>query len=140
MLQTNVEIVRSVYVALNLGDWDGVFRDTHPEMTLTTQRGLNAGTKLGREDVQGFLEDYRRAFDKVVWDPEELHETAERVVVVVTTRGRPQGSDAEIVNRNGHIWTIRHGKILSLQTFPDSDKALEAAGLAGRSDDGDRAG
>jgi hypothetical protein len=34
-----------------------------------------------------------------------------------------------IETRNGHLWTIRDGKISSLEGFPSADDALKAAGL-----------
>ena len=53
MSQENVEVVRRVYDALNHGDWDAVFRDMHPDFEMTTQRGPSAGTRRGRDGVQG---------------------------------------------------------------------------------------
>jgi ketosteroid isomerase-like protein len=129
MSQENVEIVRRVYGGLNHGDWDAVFRDTHPDFQMTTQRGPEAGTHRRREAVQGFGEDYIAAFDKMVFEPEEFLENGDQVVVLVTRRARPKGGSADIVVRNGHLWTVRDGTILSMKSFPDPEKALEAAGL-----------
>jgi hypothetical protein len=44
-------------------------------------------------------------------------------------RVRPNGTTAEIENRVGHVWTLRDGKVVSLDLFPKRDLALEAAGL-----------
>jgi ketosteroid isomerase-like protein len=52
------------------------------------------------------------------------------VVAVTRTRWRPKGTDAEIENRNGWLWTIRGGSAVSVKGFPDPDEALEAAGLS----------
>jgi hypothetical protein len=30
----------------------------------------------------------------------------------------------------GEVWTLRDGKVLTLETFPQREKALEAAGLS----------
>lgn len=57
MSQANVEIVRRIYNALNQSDWDAVFRDAHPDLEMTTQRGPNAGTLQRRELAEGFLKD-----------------------------------------------------------------------------------
>jgi ketosteroid isomerase-like protein len=129
--QENVDIVRRAYAALNESDWDGMFRDAHPEFEVTTQRGPNAGTNRGRAKVQGFLDDYKAAFESVVWEPDAVFEREDHVVVLVVTRGRPRGAAVDIVTRNGHLWTVRDGRLLSVKTFPDPDKALEAAGLRG---------
>jgi len=129
MSQENVELVRRVYDALNRGDWDAVFRDMHPDFEMTTQR-LDAGTHRRREAVQGLGEDYIAAFDNMVFEPEEFLENGDQVVVLVTRRARPKGGSGEIVVRNGHLFTVRNGTILSMKSFPDPEKALEAAGLS----------
>ena len=129
MSEENVEIVRQFYDALNRGDWDAVFRDTHPDFELTTQRGPNAGTLRGREGVQGFGEDYIGAFGNFVVEPEEFVEKDDQVLALVTRRVRPTGGSVDIVVRNGHLWTVREGTILSMKSFPDPEKALEAVGM-----------
>jgi ketosteroid isomerase-like protein len=125
----NEEIVRRVYDALNRGDWEAVFRDVHPEFELTTQRGPNAGVRRGREATQGFGEDYIEAFDDVSIEPERFYEDGDQVLAVVKRRGKPKGGSVDIVVRNGHLFTIRDGKILSMKSFPDPEDALAAAGL-----------
>jgi ketosteroid isomerase-like protein len=130
MSQENVEIVRSLYDALNRRDWDGVFRDAHPDFYMTTQRGPNAGPHRRREEAEGFLKDYIAAFDRIVWEPEEFFESGDHVVVVLTTRSRPKRGSVDMVTRNGHLWTVRDDTILSINTFPDPNKALEAVGLS----------
>jgi ketosteroid isomerase-like protein len=127
--QENVELVRSVYDALNRSDWDAVFRDMDPDVEVTFQRGPAAGTHRQREAVQGFLEDYLAAFDGMVFVPDELLDTGDQVVALVTRRARAKGGSSEMVVRNGHIWTVRDGTILSMRSFPDPEKALEASGL-----------
>jgi ketosteroid isomerase-like protein len=87
----NIEIIRRAYSALNRGDWDAAFRDAHEDFVMTTQRGPSAGTLQGREAAQGFGEDYIQAFDNSVIEPEEFFERGDRVVALVTRRGRPKG-------------------------------------------------
>ena len=50
-------------------------------------------------------------------------------MVFVKIRARPKGSSAEIELRNGHLWTFRDGKAISLRMFPKPEEVLEAAGL-----------
>ena len=52
------------------------------------------------------------------------------MVVFVTQRAQPKGSSAVIEIKTGDVWTLRDGKVLALETFPQREKALEAAGLA----------
>jgi ketosteroid isomerase-like protein len=61
---------------------------------------------------------------------EELMDSGDQVAAVVRARLRPKGSSAEIEFRNGHLWTLRDGKVASMQIFPKPEEALEAAGLS----------
>jgi ketosteroid isomerase-like protein len=126
----DIEIIRRLYEALNRDDWGAAFRDAHPDFEMTLQRGPNAGTHRGRAEVEGALQDQRAAFQSWIIDPEEFHEAGDHVVVaVVTSRMRPKGTDAELQIRNGHLWTIRDGEVLSMRGFPNPEEALKAAGL-----------
>jgi ketosteroid isomerase-like protein len=129
MSEENVEIVRRFYDAFNRRDWEAMFRDAHPGFELTTQRGVTAGTSRGRKQVQEFAEDYVETFGKMIWDPEEFFDGGDQIVVFVKIRSRPKGGNVDMEVRVGNVWTIRDGTILSLQTFPVREEALEAAGL-----------
>ncbi len=130
MSQENVEMVRRAYDAMNQGHWDAAFRDAHPDFEMTFRGGPNAGTHRGREAVQGVLEDFMGSFVDVVREAKRIVESGDQVVVRVVTRVRPHGSDAEIVSQQGHLWTIRDGKILSIKVFGHPADAFEAAGLS----------
>jgi len=65
----------------------------------------------------------------MTFEPEEFRETDDQVVVLVTRRARARRSGSEMVVRNGHLWTVRDGSILSMRSFPDPGRALEALGL-----------
>jgi ketosteroid isomerase-like protein len=130
MSQENVEIVRRVYEALNRSDWDAAFRDAHPDFELTFRRGPLAGTHRGRETPETVISDMRAAFEVWIIEPSEFLIAGDQVVAIVKNRVRPKGTEAEIETRNGHLWTIRDGKILSLEGFPHADDAIDAAGLS----------
>ena len=130
MSQENVDIVRRVYDFLNRRDWEGVFRDAHPDFEMTTQRGPTAGTRRGQEVVQGFVEEYMGSFEDLIWEPEQFFDGGDQIVVFVKIRSRPRGGNVDMEVRIGNLWTIRDGAILSLKTYPVREEALEAAGLS----------
>jgi ketosteroid isomerase-like protein len=129
MTETNAEIVRGVYEAFNRDDWDRVFRDVHPDIEVTLSRGLDAGTHRGRKRVEAVFRDQRRAFDSWVTEPAELIEHGDQMVVIIETRLRPKGTDAEIELRNAHVWTMRDGILIAMKGFPNPDEALRSVGL-----------
>ena len=132
-MSQNVEIVRSIYEAVNRDDWDAAFLNQHPDTELFTPPGPNAGpdggTYRGRDEIQAYWEEMLTPFDAAILEPEEFIEVGDKVAV--TTRGRmqPKGSTAEIENRTGQLWTLRAGKVVSIRIFPKPEEALEAAGL-----------
>ena len=130
MSEENLEIVRSIYEAVNRRDWDAAFRDRAPDVEYTTPpRGPTAGTYRGREELRGLREEISTPFETWNYEPEELIESGDQVVVVVKARMRPRGSSAEIELRNGNLWTIRDGMVVSMRLFAKPEEALEAAGL-----------
>jgi ketosteroid isomerase-like protein len=132
MSQEKVELVRAMYEAARRRDWDRVFRDQDLNVELTTpERGFNTGTYRGRAEIQKYWLELFSAFEAVSVEPEKLVEIDDQVVAVVRTRMRPKGSAAELETRNGHLWTFRESKAVSIRIFPDPEKALEAVGLSG---------
>jgi ketosteroid isomerase-like protein len=128
MSQENVEVVRSILEAFNRGDWDAINHHVHSDFELTTPtRGLDAGTFRGREENQGYWEDWFAPYEAVTTEPEEFFERGEQLVVFVRTRLRPKGGSAEFEVQTGHLWTFRDGTAVSLRLFPEHEQALEAA-------------
>jgi ketosteroid isomerase-like protein len=130
MSEENVEMIRSIYEPLNRGDWAAVFRDAHPEVEITTQRGLTAGTYRGQEAVRRQVQDLLGPFDTWTIEPEEFFDAGDQVVAFVKVRSRPSGGTVDMEIRNGHLWTIRDGSIRAVKTFAVREEALEAAGLS----------
>jgi ketosteroid isomerase-like protein len=130
MSEENLEIVRRIYEAANQRDWDAAFREQAPDIEMTTPPGIDAGTFRGREECQAFWERMLSAFEAASSELERLLESGDQVVAVVSSRLRPKGTTAEIELRNGHLWTLRDGKTVSMRIFAKPEEALEAAGLS----------
>ncbi|HEX5954596.1 MAG TPA: nuclear transport factor 2 family protein [Solirubrobacterales bacterium] len=131
MSQENVEIVRRMLGAISRNDWDAAFRDTHPGLEVTFKEGPRAGTHRGREVLQEVGDDLRAGFESWVLEPLELIERGDQVVAIVNNRLRPKGgTGGEFGYRNGHIFTLSNGLVLSVVGYPTAEDALEAAGLS----------
>jgi ketosteroid isomerase-like protein len=128
----NIEIVRPIYEAFNRRDWDALFRDTDPDFAFTYHNvGTDAGVRRGRDELVAFSEEYGGAFDSLTWEPEEFFDRDDWVVAFVNVYSRPRRGDVDLVVRNGHLWRIDRGIVLSLESFPKPESAFEAIELRG---------
>lgn len=92
MSQEKVEIVRSIYEAVNRRDWDAAFRDQRPDVEMTTPPGPNAGTYRGREEIQGFWEEVLLPFEAWTAEPEQFLERDDQIAVVVKVGCGPRAA------------------------------------------------
>jgi ketosteroid isomerase-like protein len=131
MTPEDIETLRSAYAAIGRRDWDAVFRDVHADFELKTpDRSPGGGTFRGRADAARAFEDFFEPYDVVVVEPEEFLRREDRIVVFFVQRARPRGSSATVEIRAGHLWTMRDGKAVRCEIFPERERALEAAGLS----------
>jgi ketosteroid isomerase-like protein len=129
----NVELLKRGYEAFNRRDLHAVFDLLDPDIEFVTdERVPFAGTYRGHEEMRRLLRDQEEVFGQLTMEPYEFFETGDRVVAFVRQRARGQASGAEVEITIGHLWTIRNGKAVRWQGFPEREKALEAAGLAPR--------
>jgi ketosteroid isomerase-like protein len=130
MSQADIEALRAKYEAVSRGDRAAAFRDVGPGFTLRTPaRVPNAGTYLGAEEATRFMVDFWEPFEEVILEPEEFVESGDQIVVFLLVRVRHKGSSAFVENRVAALWTIRNGKPISCDMYPEREKALEAAGV-----------
>jgi ketosteroid isomerase-like protein len=69
------------------------------------------------------------AFEDIRWDPEEILDLGDRVLVTTQQRGRGSGSGVSVGEAVFQLFTFRRGLVVRQEDFLDRSKALEAAGL-----------
>jgi uncharacterized protein len=84
-----------------------------------------AGTYSGRDSIEAFLAAFLESWDEFRQDTEELIEAGDRVAVVLRSFARGKGSGVEVVGRYAHVWTMRDGKGVRVDTYEDVERALE---------------
>ena len=132
-MSEHVELLKRGYEAFNRGELEAVFARLDPEIEwVTDERVPFAGTYHGHDEIRRLLRDQQEVFGQLTMEPYEFFETGDQVVAFVRQRARGHASGAEIVITIGHLWTIRDGKAVRWQGFPEREKALEAAGLPPR--------
>jgi hypothetical protein len=129
----NVERLRRGYEAFNRGDLEAVFELLDPEIEwVTDERVPFAGSYRGHDEIRALLRDQQEVFGQLTMEPYEFFETGDQVVAFLRQRARGQASGAAVEITVGHLWTIRNGRAVRWQGFPQREKALEAAGLPAR--------
>lgn len=130
MSQENIEIVRTGYEALNKGDVDAVLQVFAPDIEVhLPEGGINAGILSGHQGVREFLQGYSEAFESYQIEPERFVDADDRIVAFCRHSGLGRSSGIEVENYPAHVWTMRAGKAVRLDVFPERVDVLEAVGL-----------
>jgi uncharacterized protein len=87
--------------------------------------GSHRGGGIGRA-----LERIFEVYDDFRIEPEEYVDAGQKVVVVARSCGRARGEEIELDLRLAFVWSVRDGKLASMEQFAERTEALQAAGLA----------
>jgi ketosteroid isomerase-like protein len=134
MSRENVELVRRAYQAFNEGGVEAVIGDYwRPEIIWdASPTGIpGLGVYRGYDEVRTFFDDWFGAFPFDEWEAEveQLIDAGDRVVAMVTQRGRGRASGAAAALEMGQVITLRDGEVVRIDVYLDRAQALEAAGL-----------
>jgi ketosteroid isomerase-like protein len=134
MSQENVEVVRALFEAVAARDSEAVLAKYDPAVELDFSRSpfgnvLNKRVYRGHEGLRSFIRERYESWEEVGDQCEELIEAADKVVSVVTSRGRGRESGVAVEQTHYGLWSIDAGKVTSARWFGTLDEALEAAGL-----------
>jgi ketosteroid isomerase-like protein len=135
MPQGNVEVVRSLFEAVNRRDYASAVEYVHPEAEICPgiagldTAGPGSGSRLcGRDELRQYLED--DTWETATVELEEVTETPDGRVVAVE-RWHMRGRDGIEIDANcTDVYSFREGLIVRGDGFRDKAKALEAVGLS----------
>jgi ketosteroid isomerase-like protein len=126
----NVEVVRRAWEAQSRHDNEAVFALYDPRIEIDPGPRVEGPTIYrGFAGVRAWFRDFFGAFESVDVEVEEWIDAGEQVVAVVHFSGRGRQSGVPIELREGHVWTVRGGKLVRLRVYPNNEQALEAVGL-----------
>jgi ketosteroid isomerase-like protein len=143
MSEENVEIVRRLYeemVPLLKAMGDGAIQAPTSELldAEIEWRGPREFPDLaepvyGHEGVRRYLEKLSEALEDYRMTPEEsIDAGGDQVLVFSREGGRGRDSGAEVqTHPTAHLWTLRDGKAIRMQSYWERPDALAAAGLSG---------
>jgi uncharacterized protein len=131
MSQENVEVVRAIYGAYELGDYRAVFERMHEDIEWFGPPDVsNSGLARGHQGVRRSLGIWVGAWDNLHFELRELIDSGDKVLAAGWQRGRGKGSGVEVSEEIFSVWTLRAGKAIRQRMFRDRLQALEAAGLS----------
>jgi ketosteroid isomerase-like protein len=127
-----VEVVRSIFAALNRGDRETAIGLAHPEIVLDATRNVfNPKTYVGKDGLRQWLADTDDVWEGMHTEQNEFIDAGDRVVVVGRLVGKGKGSGVEVGQPNATILTIRDGLLIRSETgYADRREALKAVGLS----------
>jgi ketosteroid isomerase-like protein len=128
-----VQLVREGYDAWNEGDRDWVLRHMSPDAEwITPPEDPEPGHYQGHDQIQDFWAQWRAAVGQLHFDPLEVFESDEHVVVVTRRRGRGEQSGLQVSDTVVQVFTFDGDTCVRVREFYDKQKALKAAGMAAK--------
>ncbi len=131
MSQENVDAVRRGYEAFASGQINFDFLDPDIDWHGPREFPDLAEPHHGHDGVRRYMEKLTEAFDDYTMVAEEFIDIGpDKVLVFAREGGRGKGSQAAVqTNPTAHLWTIRDGKAVHMQSYWERPEALEAVGL-----------
>jgi ketosteroid isomerase-like protein len=128
MSRDNIAIMRAVFAAWNV-DMDAHSALYHRDAVIWPPEDWpEPGPFFGKEAVVRQYEQMRATFDADALEVISMAGVGNRVAVRFIWRGAGRGPEAD-VHLSG-IYTLREGKVLSVEFFWDHAEALETLGLS----------
>jgi ketosteroid isomerase-like protein len=114
------EFAARIYAAINARDRAAIKALTAPDIVVET----TVESYRGPEALIEWMDEGDDAFEDFAVDLIEIEELAGHVVVSMRQRGRGKASGAEVDNHLTHVWTLRDGRGISLQSFAAHEDAV----------------
>ena len=131
MSAQNVEIIRRMMEAWWVGDYDVARAALDPQIEWHDPREMAGSQPVyrGHAGVEASIRNWVGTWDDFRYEPRELIDAGDKVLVIGRQSGRGKGSQVDVGSDLFHLWTLHDGKAVEMRMFTDRDEALEAAGL-----------
>ena len=130
MSQENVEVVREVYDCWRQGDFRATTNKVAPDFEWKQVHGVvEPGSHVGA-DASRALRSIFEIYEDLRVEAEEYVDGGDTIVVVARAHGTARGSGLHMDQRLAFVWTVREGKPVQVEQYPNRADALKAVGLA----------
>jgi len=127
--------IRRAYAAANRRDFDLVLAGWDPKSEYRPSADLTPPDVepvfYGHDGMRQLWRYWLEAFQDIRWEPEEILDFGQKVLVTTEQRGHGSGSGVAVSEPVFQLFTFRGGLVLRQEDFLHRPKALEAAGLQG---------
>jgi ketosteroid isomerase-like protein len=124
------DLVEELYEGFNRGDREAWFELLSDDFTYHARAELPGA---GSYDLAGSRERLLALFEifsEVRFDPEEVIDAGDQVVVCIRETARGQTSGVRVEEQIVHLWRVADGRLQELRVYSQRADALRAAGLA----------
>jgi ketosteroid isomerase-like protein len=121
------EFAARIYAAINARDRETIKALSAPDIVVAT----TVETHRGPEALLEWMDEGDDAFEDFIVELLEIEELGGHVVVSMRQRGRGKASGAEVDLPFTHVWRLRDGRAIRLQSFTDRDDAVRYAERSG---------
>jgi ketosteroid isomerase-like protein len=123
--------LREGFEALSSGEERRILAFAHPDFETVVPPEFSAepDTYRGHEGIRRYFKLFDDDMEDVRFEAEHMWEAGDSVVAVVRLTARGKQSGFAVEQRIAQVWTIRDGRALRAQTFPDLAEAFAAAGI-----------
>ena len=131
MSRENVEIVRKLVDDWNRRNIDGFLDAFDPECEVVFRPDVPEPSPFrGQDALKGWIDGFLAAWEFHRAELVEVADAGDEVFVTLLFVGRGTGSGIAMDDTEGHVFTIRAGKIVRWRGFRERAEALKAAGLS----------
>lgn len=146
MSRENVEVVHRLYAdggpfALPMGPeeeralLDHLFREYYDEelqVLMPPDYPEGEQVHVGRRGMSELIDELRDSWTKWRFEAERFIDVGERVIVLIRVVAEGGSSGIATERETAHLWTLRGGRLASIQIYRDRGQALAAVGLEER--------
>jgi ketosteroid isomerase-like protein len=131
MSQEDVEIVRSVFEAVNSEDIERTLALTHPEFEVEVPPELSAEPDVyrGVEGMRRYWQTFAEAMDEIRFKAEQIWDAGDAVVVALSVTAKGRQTAITVEQRPVTVWRMRDGKVLNIAVFTSLAEGLASAGI-----------
>jgi ketosteroid isomerase-like protein len=126
--------VQQAYAAQTRRDYDAVLAGWDSECEYRPSRDLMPpdleASFYGHDGMRRLWRYWRDAFEDIRWDPEEIEDFGDKILVTAQQLGHGSGSGVGLSKPVFQLFTLRAGLVVRQEDFMDRSAALEAAGLS----------